>query len=40
MRATNDSVWDMDKITNKVWWNETYTNNFGGHPKKTLGNGG
>jgi len=34
MRATNDSVWDMDKITNKVWWNETYTNNFGRPPEE------
>ena len=29
MRATNDSVWDLDKITDTVWWNETYTKNFG-----------
>ena len=33
MRATNDSVWDMDKITNKVWWNETYTDTFGRPPE-------
>ncbi len=33
MHATNDSVWDMDKVTNKVWWNETYTNNFGRPPE-------
>ncbi len=29
MRATNDCVWDLDKTTNTVWWNETYTKNFG-----------
>ena len=32
MRATNDSVWDLDKATNKVWWNETYTDTFGRPP--------
>ncbi len=34
MRATNDSVWDLDKITNKVWWNETYTKTFGRPPEE------
>ncbi len=34
MRATNDSVWDMDKLTNTVWWNETYTNTFGRPPEE------
>ena len=34
MHATNESVWDMDKITNTVWWNDTYTNTFGRPPEE------
>ena len=34
MRATNDCVWDLDKRTDTVWWNETYTKNFGRPPEE------
>jgi PAS domain S-box-containing protein len=28
-RATNDMIWDWNLLTNKVWWNNNYSNLFG-----------
>lgn len=31
--ATRDAIWDIDLVTGKVWWNETYDQLFGGRPQ-------
>ncbi|AFZ04352.1 PAS domain-containing protein [Calothrix sp. PCC 6303] len=34
-RATNDTVWDWNLITNQVWWNESVKTQFGYSPRSS-----
>ena len=38
-RATNDTIWDWDLDTNRVWWNEGIKNVFG-YPAEAVANDG
>jgi PAS domain S-box-containing protein len=29
-KATNDAIWDLDVVHDRLWWNERFTNDFGG----------
>lgn len=37
-RATNDIIWDWDLTTNKVWWNESFSDVFG-YSENEIGEG-
>lgn len=36
VKATNDVIWDYNKITGKIWWNDNFTKVFGNYENEDI----